>query len=1189
MAISTSAARDLIKNTGNILLHSASDLLANSDFVSRTIGMTNSYENLMLLVQSLGREPVSLLGKDYLFIFDHVRRNYEQGTTVSSVMYGVDGGNYWCPKFTFYKEKPTVRFANPYADNLNLLDRWFPNFSGNSTKSSNTNFFYAESNDGSINNKVINNAESNMGTASGQYSTSFQNLASCDLIRKTNANFRNGKFNTLIARFHTNLEETMDPNNPTQTAISKTYGMSHGRNLLKLSPDTPNGYNNPYCRVWTYHHQYHTIEDAIRPFDDARSAGELEEIERGDYDTVGFRTMESKNYGIKGGSERLDTHGVLNYDNGFVNIAPTAKIKDYFEHKANDKDRKSVSIKKCMFSIENLAWRDEKAKYDQFEAYGLSAEQRGPLGGRIMWFPPYDINFNESVSVKWNSNEFIGRGENIYTYTNTERRGNLSFTLVIDHPSILDYWTGHERNGMKNQGMDLLPGNTNGVDGKDNQENTLLRFFAGCDILTAKPQKYWMRNTTPENTPGGKKGVENENTGKSDENKGNKGSLQKICCILYYPNNYSGVDDRKNPSAGVNPIEYLMNGIGTQKSVNLVTNKSEDIKTRIDVAPGGDGAGHGGYEINGNISIATEALKMDKSARQSTYANKVNPDGKDMAQYITGPDGITPKLYEVSYGEDEYFLAKMIGNGKSYKKYDEVLDKLWHRYRWYYRVDKAYIDDKLTNPLSYIDTNSEDLNGSGFEKVNGSGIKIPEDALLVPFSDLFFALEGDKNKVITPVNKEKYVEPILKVLNYKENGIKIKNIYFRGHASKAGNAKDNYTLSMDRAETFMNWMMNEMKFPKADGETKVNEPIRQGGDKNDIDNRNANFLDAKVWRSASVIIEYELSGTENARTQDTLIGTSNDILTQALAKTDLKIYNDPEAVDWLYKTEEGRQIREYGIPTTVITKDANGRTIEKVERKSVDLTTFTKADIARLTGKDYFNTASTEYDDSYLNKGISVDKSVVKRYDNEGEFFELLDKKSPFLHHLITDKIRYFDPAYHAISPEGFNARLTFLHQCTRQGSTIGNSDPNVQTAYNLAFGRPPVCVLRIGDFYYTKIIINSLTINYDEPQWDLNPEGIGVMPMFAKINIDFNFIGGSDLAGPIARLQNAVSFNYYANASVYDNRAERVEYDPTGTGKEIAYKPYNYPTGPGRHVAGTTDKDGKFIKTDSDGIWEDI
>ena len=54
-----------------------------------------------------------------------------------------------------------------------------------------------------------------------------------------------------------------------------------------------------------------------------------------------------------------------------------------------------------------------------------------------MWFPPYDLRFNEQVGVTWNPVEFIGRGEKIYTYTNTERTGTLSFTLLMDHPSVL--------------------------------------------------------------------------------------------------------------------------------------------------------------------------------------------------------------------------------------------------------------------------------------------------------------------------------------------------------------------------------------------------------------------------------------------------------------------------------------------------------------------------------------------------------------------------------------------------------------------------------------------------------------------------------------------------------------------------------------------------------------------------------
>lgn len=75
-----------------------------------------------------------------------------------------------------------------------------------------------------------------------------------------------------------------------------------------------------------------------------------------------------------------------------------------------------------------------------------------------------------------------------------------------------------------------------------------------------------------------------------------------------------------------------------------------------------------------------------------------------------------------------------------------------------------------------------------------------------------------------------------------------------------------------------------------------------------------------------------------------------------------------------------------------------------------------------------------------------------------------------------------------------------------------------------------------------------------------MNPEGIGVMPMFAKVTLSFVFLGGSDLAGPISRLQNAVSFNYYANTSVYDNRAEMVKYDSDGKGREIKFKPFSYP-----------------------------
>ena len=78
-----------------------------------------------------------------------------------------------------------------------------------------------------------------------------------------------------------------------------------------------------------------------------------------------------------------------------------------------------------MFSIENLAWKGINKDKET-----IDDDEIGPLGGRIMWFPPYNLQFNESVSVNWGSNDFIGRGEKIYTYSNTERTGSLSFTIL---------------------------------------------------------------------------------------------------------------------------------------------------------------------------------------------------------------------------------------------------------------------------------------------------------------------------------------------------------------------------------------------------------------------------------------------------------------------------------------------------------------------------------------------------------------------------------------------------------------------------------------------------------------------------------------------------------------------------------------------------------------------------------------
>lgn len=1137
------------KSVTNAIKNGTADLLSNSDFISRTVGMNTSYDDLMFIVQALGREPISLLGKDYTFIFDHVRRNFQQGQTVQNYNHND------CPKFTFYKEVPTVRFADPYSDPLNLLDRWVPDMKFNITSEHEGNAahgltkHYSESNDGVTNNKVIpltNDIKKggNPGTFFGAVQSYGPNLSGCDLIKKTNDNFNHGKYRTLIARFHTNSQDSKNGDG-TQSAVSSKYGMSHGRNLLKINPTTENGYNNPYCRVWTYHHQYNQISRLIRPFDET-SAEEIENKERvGNNKGVGFRTIKSENFG--GGSSRLDKYGVLNYENGFVNIAPTAKIKDYFEKK--EEDKKIVATKKCMFSLENLAWRDNKTDRSVYSEDGLSPEQKGPFGGRIMWFPPYDLNFSEDVRVDWNGNKFIGRGEQIYTYTNTERSGNLSFTLLIDHPSIIDYWTGHKRNGLSNQGDELLEGNIGGVDKLNNQENTLLRFFAGCDILSAKPQMYKGRKVPPLEPKKEEKPPKNDEVKKPDEVK--EVVEKQIQVLLFYPNNYSGVDDWDTE---VNPVWYLMNGVGAQKYVNgnkdavdIPTNLSK-ITMKID---GGSSTFTGGYErLNGGISITSTNLEPDFDVISGTYADTQSVERK--AQYLTLNNGTK---ITANYGGIDYPLAKIVGSKAMSLSNANIPSNLtgathqWYRRRYYYRVDKAYENQEFSNTESYLDTASHQLNASGYgnaRAIKDFGIKEESNTFrLISFTDLFTALEtsidpSNDNLAQSDVSKE------LKKIFTDTNRYEITSLEYYGHASYQGRKTSNNTLARNRANTLKKWLEGFSEFSGVESK----QPQIKNQPKKIVTNVGHNSdLEVKLWRSASVIIKYNEVSVTNA-------GVTNT----SSAVTKVEIPNK----------EQSKKIR-VGTPLDWL-KTPNGQAFMQ---KHVDLAT--KAYVAeryngKLTWEDiesysdfnynFSDPNSWDYDDFKNQSGITItEPKEVERYDNEGEFFELLTRESPFLHHLISDKIKYFDPAYHSISPEGFGARLTFLHQCTRQGSTIENGSVGEVSAYNLAFGRPPVCILRLGDFYYTKIIINSLNINYDNPQWDLNPEGIGVMPMFAKISINFTFLGGSDLAGPIARLQNAVSFNYYANTSVYDNRAEMVEYDKEGRGIETKFKGFTYPS----------------------------
>jgi len=1004
-------------------------------------------------------------------------------------------------------------------------------------------YVYTENEKGSA--TTIYSGSFNSGAKFTRYTSYSTGLTANDILKKTNDAFKKGEYKTIIARFHTDSSED-DMTDTTQTAVSKKYGLSHGRNLLKLSPDDSEGYENPYCRVWTFHHQYHRLKDAIRPL--GLDANDL-------YNKYGFKefTADHSDIGFDNGRQRLERFGTLNKNNGLVNITPID----------NGNPNKKVDIKNCMFSIENLAWKGafstDAASRETFQAGGLSSEQKGPFGGRIMWFPPYDLKFNEDVSVNWNENNFIGRGEGIYTYTNTTRTGNLSFKILIDHPSIINYWENKGKSG------------SNSVDETKDPEQEILRFFAGCDMLTAKP--------SPESEE--ENAVYDEAIPSPD--------VKELKFYVFFPNNYSGKDDDVDFA-----MKYLTNGLGAGKEKRWHYSASkgcymEDKTTDYDIQYAKTDNGYGGYEMRPDKPIS-----IIRSVDETTYNN-----------------GFIADIKVGNYGNG---LHCNDGKTSLYVQEGDSTNTWWER-KWYYRVDNDY-KNQLLKKESYTDSASYCLNSKSGLDIVAKHFSIEDTDYLFSLADVYVALEGgDAVTVLEGLYDAKKVNLFKSLINRYQ----IESVECVGTASVQGHDKLNNELRKDRAFTVKNWLCK--KSNKFDANTVKATPGEIGGEGSGINNGDESSLNNKLWRSTCVTIKFKTaaSNTIQNSTKEQFMTTdpntpidsqtSIDDMYQTNYKTgnteqtyiDDRIYFDDRGENELI-AERALKDRVKSIRMNALSDNINRLAFNvgaSVRGGNVNLNSLYGAVADFSEHYKYFNYDSNGYivgdrgksgnilnqimthnndtkagavvnPASYLPSDIFNDTGANNvteregtknnkptRYDNEAKFFSMLEKEEPFLHHKISDKIKYFDPAFHSISPEGFNARLTFLQQCTRQGPTIGQSDNFAvdNTANNLSFGRPPVCILRIGDFYYTKILIDSLSISYDPLMWDLNTEGIGVMPMIADINMRFKFIGGSSLAGHITRLQNALSFNYYANTEVYDDRAELADYDEDGNITKLGTK----------------------------------
>lgn len=787
-----------------------------------------------------------------------------------------------------------------------------------------------------------------------------------------------------IIQANTNIGGGSVKNTPKHKEVSKG-------NLVRSTD------NSHYCRSWSTRNPYQNHYDLIR-------ADKL------------YRLKNENNY-----------LSVLE-ESGHVKIAPDREQKGDFDGEFRTIN-KTNEIKRYMFSIENLAWKDAPEKM------GLPDCEIGPNGGRLMWFPPYDINFTENVSVSWETNTFLGRGEPIYTYNNTERKGTLSWTIITDHPSILNQFKGEE-------------------------EEKIYRFFAGCGLSDGELLSLFFTESEI---------LEIESVTGSEVLKQPEGTNVVI------ENNLVAENNEVTPKPNIPLVEPPI------KTLEVYFRNA-----RRDKLVGGVRAGEGR-----NI---TEELSVNYALDSCTDPDCFSNSGEKFNRNQTFANNIENLIDFLATEQGQPWGVEIIGttSGAANKEYNQVLsrDRAESVYTYLFNEiktrgqessDHTYVKNGVTGTTKYV-YDQQNM------KVQRAGWVCNEGSLC----------DTEISKIVkgkfTYKQKQTYINPT--EIQKNTRFIVIAN-------SEGGNSdlEDEDTIFVQSATTEYNAM----------GDRKVN--IRLFLNTDYVDKSISNEIESSLNLGEPPLLEDEENiqiPTTSSQTIPFLSPFEQQYLDSAIqTQENLNTLNDLQQFEGF----AGKDLIDRQRVATQNAKENTG-TNQPIDESPI--------------GEDV--------EDSIVSDQTlrTISNRLVQKLYNECDYFEKIKKDSPFVYAGIADKIKHFHPSFHSTTPEGLNSRLTFLHQCTRQGPNIKDAETKTN---NMAFGRPPICVLRIGDFWYTKIVIDSYNVTYEPLVWDMNPEGIGVQPMIAKVDLNFSMIGGSSLSGPISQLQNAVSYNFFANTSVYNSR----------------------------------------------------
>jgi len=609
-------------------------------------------------------------------------------------------------------------------------------------------------------------------------------------------------------------------------------------------------------------------------------------------------------------------------------------------------------VKKYMFSLENLAWRT--SSNPGYTYADLPICERGPNGGRIMWFPPYNLSFDESSTATWRDTDFIGRPEPVFTYSNTKRSGNLSWDIVVDHPSVL--------NLIVNK---VLADQTN----KERVNSIIDSFFAGCRKydLYELAKKYY---------------------------KINRNDLYEL---------QKAITDKVVTDEQINYIKQTI-----QTGNNAPTNADVPVAPTLDTTYFKKYVGFGFYFEN------------DKPAK-GAVAN-----------------------YQFEY---DLYLSPSVRNTYNSKKTAEQTNNFFNSVIIpNYSVVNDFIRDLAKQMEQY-----------------------PNGTVTV---DLVSSCSAPATKNYNDTLSARRMDSVVKYFNKSPLLAK----YLEGSPRRLILRTNNL------------------------GEETTSAPKVFKGDGNEYDT-------SKFETNSTIICTDEDSSVIGG---DTVVGAKEVYTFNAMACR--RVYISNITSDLKGNVPEPEPTQPNTVDVIVENKIISSKTVPVTEEK--------------LVLRD------------------NITKRVLRALLSECDYFEVIKETTPMVFDNLRDKLKFFQPGFHSITPEGLNSRLTFLNQCMRPGDTIptvvekdGQVTRQYNNATNTSFGAPPVLVLRIGDFYNTKIIPRNLSFKYEN--LDLNPEGIGVQPMIARVSLSFDFVGGSGLKTSIDRLQNALSFNYYANTEMWDDRAD--------------------------------------------------